>query len=215
MKGTEMTFGVNSRIVRNTFSVLFGLAAMAAVVGFGFASQDAKAKRTTYKVDSVHSTIVFRINHLGVSNFYGAFPTINGQYTIDYGDLSKSEFEFTVLTQDIDTFNSQRDNHLKSTDFFNAREYTEITFKSTKVEESGDNNLKVTGDLNMHGQTHSITVKVKLFEVKELGPRFGTRSGLDGRTTIKRSKWGMDTYVEQGTLGDDVELMIGVEGQKQ
>ena len=206
---------INARMSARIISVVLATAAVAAVVNLGSASQTAEGERATYKVDAVHSTVIFKINHLGVSNFRGALPVITGSYTIDHSEPSKSSFEFTVPTERIESFNEQRNNHLKSSDFFSAREYPEITFKSTKVAQAGDHKYNVTGDLTMHGQTHPVTVEIKMFPEKNVGPRFGTRSGLDATFTIKRSKWGMDTYVEEGALGDEVTLMVGVEGVRQ
>jgi len=205
----------NALVSGRIISVVLGVAALAFVVSLGAVSQAADGERATYEVDGVHSTIIYRISHLGVANFHGAFPIVNGSYTIDHSNPSKSTFAFTVPTERIESFNEQRNNHLKSGDFFNVREYPEITFQSTKVEQTGDHQFKVTADLTMLGETHPVTVDVKMHPEKNAGPRFGTRSGLDATFTIKRSKWGMNTYVEEGALGDEVTLMVGIEGVKQ
>ncbi len=211
---------------RNAFVALAGLGALGVALGFaaqqtGPATAVSTIVQTTpalaaenYEVDSVHSSVVFRIEHLGVSSFYGTFNEINGSYTYDTNSPGNSTFEFVVKTDSVDSRSAKRDRHLKSPDFFNVAEYPEITFKSTKVEASGDDTLRVTGDLSLHGVTKSITIDKDLVGRKDTG-RMGFKSGFDAVFTVKRSDFGMDTYVAEGALGDEVKLFIGIEGNRK
>jgi polyisoprenoid-binding protein YceI len=158
-----------------------------------------------FKVDPVHSSVMFRIEHMGVCNFYGAFRDVSGSYTL--GD--NASFEVSVKTDSVDSRNKGRDDHLKSPDFFNAAEFPAIAFKSTKVEKNGEG-FKVTGDLTLHGVTKSITVDMKTWAPKET--RQGVKSGVEGSFTIKRSDYGMTTYVAEGGLGDEVDIVVALEG---
>ena len=167
----------------------------------------------TYKVDGVHSSIIFRIDHMGIAPFYGAFTDVSGTYQYDPDHPERSSFNIVVKTDSVDTRNENRDNHLKSPDFFNAVEYPEITFKSTKVLPAGKNKLKVTGDLTLHGQTQPVEVDMTLVGRSET--KQGFKSGFDVTFAFKRSDFGMDTYVAEGGLGDEVKLMIGLEGARQ
>ncbi len=167
----------------------------------GFVSAD------TYKLDPVHSMIVFKVNHLGVSNTYGRFNGPTGTFVTDDG---KESFEASVATDNIDTGNPKRDQHLKSPDFFNSKQFPELTFKSTGVKKTGDN-YEVTGDLTIHGVTKSVTVP--LTKVGEANTPMGAREGFEGTFTLKRSDYGMTTMV--GPVGDDVTLMINLEGVKE
>lgn len=167
----------------------------------------------TYDVDSVHSSIVFKINHLGVAPFYGRFNDISGTWTYNPDSPEQSSFNIVVSTESVDTNNGRRDGHLKSPDFFNVAEYPEITFESTKVEKTGSTTLRVTGDLTLHGQTKSVTTDLKLVGRKET--RQGFKCGFGTEFTIKRTDFGMDTYVAEGALGDEVTLMIGLEGARK
>ena len=114
----------------------------------------------SYKVDPVHSSVVFSIKHFGVTDFYGDFKQISGTVTFDTADPSKSSVELTVPVESLDTRNEKRDQHLKSPDFFNAKQFPAITFKSNKIEGSGDT-YKISGDLTIHGVTKPITVEFK------------------------------------------------------
>lgn len=158
-----------------------------------------------FKVDPVHSSVMFRIEHMGVCNFYGAFRDVSGSYTL--GD--NPSFEISVKTDSVDTRNKGRDDHLKSPDFFNAAEFPAITFKSTKVEKT-ENGFKATGDLSLHGVTKPVTIDIKTWAPKET--RQGVKSGFETHLTIKRTDFGMNTYVAEGGLGDEVIVLVAIEG---
>src|ERR1700687_5815575 len=86
-----------------------------------------------YKVDTAHSSVAFKISHLDLSWIHGRFNDYSGTFTIDPDDAGKSSFEMTIDTKSVDTNNKNRDNHLRSPDFFNAKQFPAITFKSTSV----------------------------------------------------------------------------------
>lgn len=167
-------------------------------------------KPAAFAVDAVHSSLMFKINHMGIANFYGRFNHIDGSYTIDETDVTNSTFEFTVKADSVDTNNERRDGHLKSADFFNVAEYPTITFKSTKVTKKGDNQITVTGDLTMHGVTKPVDVEMKLFTAKET--RQGFKGGFESHFTVKRSDFEMNYGVAEGGLGDEVTILVAVEG---
>src|ERR1700752_921995 len=96
------------------------------------------ARADTFKIDPVHSSIIFSIKHLGVSDFYGRFNDLSGQVALDKADPSKSSVEITIPVESVDTKYPKRDQHLKSPDFFNAKQFPVIVFKSKSVEGSGD-----------------------------------------------------------------------------
>ena len=165
----------------------------------------------TYKIDSVHSSVGFSALHLGITNFYGRFNEVAGDVVFDKENPAKSSVNITVQTESLDTHNPKRDQHLKSPDFFNSKQFPAITFKSNKVEGSGDS-FKVTGDFTLHGVTKPITV-----EFKKLGEGKGMqgemRAGGETKFTIKRSEYGMNFM--PGGVGDEVTVMLSLEGVKQ
>ena len=163
-----------------------------------------------YNVDSEHASIIFRIDHLGVGNAYGRFNDPTGKLTLDNGKLTDISFE--VKTENVDTDNQKRDDHLRSPDFFNAKQFPVITFKSTGIKAAGDNQYEVTGDLTLHGVTKSITVPLKKTGEKDTG-RMGYRTGWEAQLDLKRSDYGMTGM--QGAVGDDVHLVVSFEAVKQ
>jgi polyisoprenoid-binding protein YceI len=186
---------------RSVYSLAFALVAVALFTVPPLRADD------TYKGDPVHSTVIFRISHLGTSFVYGRFDEVNGTFTV--GD--KPEFDFSVNVESVDTNNKQRDTHLKSGDFFSVKEFPTITFKSTSVTSTGDKKFDVTGDLTLHGVTKSITVPLDF--VGAADTKAGPRAGYEGHFSVKRSDYGMDKMV--GMVGDDVSLIVSFEGVKQ
>jgi len=165
----------------------------------------------TFKLDPVHSSVIFSIRHLGITNFYGRFNDVSGTVVFDKADPSKSSVEVTVPVESVDTNNEKRDQHLKSPDFFNAKQFPMIIFKSKTVEASGDS-YKVTGELTLHGVTKPLTLEIKK-GAEAKGMEGEIRGGGETRLTIKRSDFGMNFM--QGPLGDDVTVYLSMEGVKQ
>lgn len=165
----------------------------------------------TFKVDPVHSFVLFSVQHLGVGNSYGRFNDISGTVIFDKDNPSKSSVELSMPVESLDTNFAKRDQSLKSPDYFNAKQFPTLTFKSTKVEGSGDT-LQVSGDLTIHGVTRPLTV-----DFKKVGEGKGlqgeVRAGGETRFTIKRSDFGMN--FQQGPVGDEVTIILSLEGVKQ
>jgi polyisoprenoid-binding protein YceI len=165
----------------------------------------------TFKVDAVHSFVLFSVQHLGIANTYGRFNDISGIVVFDKENPAKSSVELSVPIESLDTHNSIRDRSLKSPDFFDAKQFPTMTFKSTKVEGSGDT-LQVSGDLTIRGVTKPLTVDFK--KGGEGKGVFGEmRGGGETRFTIKRSDFGMN--FQQGAVGDEVTIILSLEGVKK
>ena len=167
------------------------------------------AAADNYNVDKVHSSVLFRIQHLGVSYVWGRFNDISGTFTIDEAAPDKSVVDITVKTESVDTDDAKRDKHLRSPDFFIAKTFPVMTFKSTSVKSDGKDHLAVTGELTLHGVTKTVTIPVTRIGTGK-DPWGGTRTGFEGELTIKRSDYGV-SYMPGG-LGEDVRLVLGIEG---
>ena len=162
----------------------------------------------TFKVDPVHSFVLFSVQHMGITNTYGRFNDISGTVVFDKDSPSKSSVELSVQVESLDTHNSIRERSLKTPDFFDTKQFPTMTFKSTRVEGSGDT-LKVSGDLTIRGVTKPVTVDFK--KGREGKGVFGEwRGGGETRFTIKRSDFGMN--FELGEIGDEVAIILSVEG---
>ncbi len=188
-----------------------GPAAPAAIAAAQPAPEAAPATATEYSVDGVHSSVIFRIMHNGVCPFYGAFKDISGIFTLG-DDPSASAFDVAIKTGSIDTRNGNRDGHLKGDEFFDASKHHHINFKSTSAEQTSDG-LKVLGDLTLRGVTKPVTVNMKVWPGKETSQGF--KAGFEGTFTIKRTDYGMDAYVANGGLGDEVTITVACEGKRK
>jgi polyisoprenoid-binding protein YceI len=166
-----------------------------------------------YKIDPVHSSVHFKIRHMDISDIYGRFNEVAGNFVLDKEDPSKSSFTMTIKTDSVDTNNKGRDKHLRSPDFFNAPQFPEITFKSTEVKPV-DGGYEVTGDFTMHGVTKPISFTLKGGKEVEFPPgRKQHRTGFATQLDIKRTDFGIEKFV--GMLGDEVHVGIGFEGVKE
>ena len=161
-----------------------------------------------YEVDPTHSSVNFKVRHMMISNVVGKFDTFSGSYDMENGKLLA--LTGTVDTASVDTGIEKRDGHLKSADFFDVTKYPTITFKMTKFD--GD---KVTGDLTMHGVTHSVTLDAEVSDtIKD--PWGLTRSSVSLSGKVKRSDYGL-TYnqvLEAGgvAVGDEIKISVELEG---
>ena len=144
----------------------------------------------TYTLDPTHTRIGFVARHAMVTKVRGSFNEFEGTAVIDGADPANSSVRVTIDAASIDTRNAQRDEHLRSNDFFAMDEYPEITFKSTSVEQIGDAEYRVTGDLTLKGVTKPVTVDFD-YTGAAVDPFGNQRIGLEGTTTINRKDWGV------------------------
>lgn len=177
-----------------------------ALIGSPVPPAGAAVGQQAWKVDAVHSSVVFKVKHASASWFKGTFDAVDGAMTLDPSKPEAGSVQLTIPVDSVDTNDEKRDAHLEGPDFFNGKENPEITFRSTKIEAQGDT-LEVTGELAMAGHTKTITMPVQ--KVGE-GEFHGKRVGYSTTFVIKRSDFGM-TYGEEKVLGDEVTLMIDLE----
>ena len=169
-----------------------------------------------YTVDPSHSSVGFVVRHMVVSKVKGFFNEYTATILYDDKDIAKSSVEVTIKTASIDTRDAKRDEHLRTPDFFDAAKYPEITFKSKRIEKSGDGFVAV-GDLTMRGVTKEISITFTLAGVVT-DPWGNTRLGLSGGTKLNRQDYGISWNKSLDTGGlvvsNDVEIAIEIEAIK-
>ena len=144
----------------------------------------------TYTLDPTHSRIGFVARHAMVTKVRGSFNDFAGAGTFDVQNPANSTLSLTVQAASIDTRNADRDAHLRSNDFFDMERYPEITYRSTSVEQLGDEQYRVTGDLTIKGVTRPVSVDFELAG-SAVDPYGNLRIGLEGTTTINRKDFGI------------------------
>jgi len=170
------------------------------------------ALAATYKIDGMHSSAVFSIKHFDVTNFYGTFNQIDGAIEYDGANVGASSIEVSIDAGSVNSRSGQRDDHIKSPDFLNAKQFPKITFKSKSVKAKGDG-LEVRGDLTLNGVTKEIT-----FVAEKTGegtnPRSGkTIVGFEARFSVDRTAHDMNFMV--GPLSKEIGFILSVEAVKQ
>jgi polyisoprenoid-binding protein YceI len=165
----------------------------------------------TFDVDGVHSKALFRVHHLNAGQFWGRFNDVSGTFTVNEGKPEGVSFDISIKVDSVDTGNEKLDAHLKSPDFFNSKENPTLAFKSTGVKKGPkDGWLEVTGDLTMNGVTKPVTAMVEFTGSAE-GPQ-GRKAGYEAIFSVKRSDWNIKYGVDQKMLGDDVRIIVALEG---
>ncbi|HVR96285.1 MAG TPA: YceI family protein [Thermoanaerobaculia bacterium] len=174
------------------------------------------AEPLTYKVDTSHSGVNFTIRHF-VSNVSGRFKDFDGTVKYDKQNPAASSVNFTVRAASIDTGNDDRDEHLRSPDFFNVQKNPTWSFSSTEVKAKDANTLDVTGDLTLNGVTKKVTIPVQVLGSMKT-PR-GEKAGFETSFTVNRKDYGVvwNRVLDAGgtVLGDDVKIVISVEADSQ
>jgi polyisoprenoid-binding protein YceI len=176
----------------------------------------AAAAPVTYKVDTDHSGVSFTIRHF-VSNVPGRFKDFEGEVRYDRQNPAASSVAFSVQAASIDTDNADRDNHLRSPDFFDTEKFPTLTFTSTAVEAKDADTLQVTGDLTLHGVTRRVTIPVEVLGTVAT-PR-GEKAGFESSFTLNRKDYGItwNRALDAGgaILGEDVKVTIAIEADRQ
>lgn len=171
-----------------------------------------------WAVDAAHSSLDFSIKHMVIARVKGTFHNFEASIDADPEDLTTAVIGFAVEVGSIDTRNADRDNHLKSPDFFDVEQHPKMTFQSTKIVKKGDGKYDVTGDMTIHGTTRPETFAVT-FEGNATDPWGNQKTGFSGVGTINRSDYGLtwNAALETGgvLVGDQVQVSIEIEASKQ
>jgi len=164
----------------------------------------------TWQVDPAHSSVEFQVKHLGIATVKGQFKELEG--TIEVGPDGARAYG-TVKTASVDTRQPQRDEHLRSADFFEADTYPVIDFRSTAIRQTGENELEIDGDLEIHGITRGITLKAEV-EGTETDLQGNDRVGLSASAQINRSDFEMKFNAALGSgnvvVSDKVKILVDI-----
>lgn len=171
-----------------------------------------------WQIDTAHSEILFSARHMMISKVRGRFNEFGGTINFDENNPTASTVDVTIQADSINTRNGDRDGHLKSADFLNAEEYPTITFVSTNVEQTSDDEGKLTGNLTIAGVTKEVTLNVE-YAGQAQSPWGSTSAGFSGSTKIDRRDFGLtwNAALETGgvLVGNDIKIEIELELVKQ
>lgn len=144
-----------------------------------------------WEFDPTHTRVGFSARHAMVTTVRGSFNDVQGYFHANLDDMSKSSARVTLKAASIDTRNNDRDNHLRSADFFDVEKFPDITFESTQIEEVGDGAYVVSGHLTIRDVTKPVTIPIELLGVQT--DAFGAlRAGFEGTRRINRRDYGLE-----------------------
>jgi polyisoprenoid-binding protein YceI len=174
-----------------------------------------QSSTSTWNIDPVHSVVEFKVKHMMISNVKGHFSKITGTLTLDEARPENSSVVNEIDVSSIDTHDPQRDAHLKSADFLDVEKFPTITFKSTRVERTGQASGTVEGDLTIHGVTRKVVLDVEGPTAPGKDPWGNTRVGVTATTKISRKDFGLiwNAALETGgvLVGDEVTITLDVQ----
>lgn len=172
----------------------------------------------TWNIDNVHSNVDFVVRHMMVTNVRGSFNDYSGTIEFDPENPAATEVDVTINVASVDTGAEDRDNHLRSADFFEVETHPTMTFKSTSVEITGDDTAKLTGDLTIRGITKPVTLDVEF--LGQINSLFGdVRVGFEASGKLNREDFGLtwNQALEAGGMlvGRDVKLALSVQAVRE
>ncbi len=182
------------------------------------AAQQAPAGPNTWTVDTAHSSAGFSVKHMMVSTVRGTLGPIRGTIEYDGKSLDSLKADISIDVSAINTGNANRDNDLKSANFFDVTKYPTATFKSKRVEPAGQGRFKLIGDLTMHGVTKEVTLDVEGPSPAVKTQNGGQKVGASATTRINRREFGLqyNNLIEAGpVVGDEVQVTIDIEANKR
>jgi polyisoprenoid-binding protein YceI len=187
-------------------TLLTGILALAAPL--------ALAQTSTWTSDPAHSEVDFSVSHLTVSNVHGRFGHVNASIAYNEADVTRSTVNATIDVSGLDTGEEERNNHLKSPDFFDVAATPTATFTSTSVAKS-DNGLTINGNLTVHGVTKPVVLHAEGPRGPAPGMDHKPHAGFSATTTLKRSDFDIGGKFPAAVVGEEVKLDIELEVVKQ
>jgi polyisoprenoid-binding protein YceI len=172
-----------------------------------------------WKIDAAHSLVQFAVKHMMFTTVRGRFTDVQGRiHCVDEADPSSASVEATIAAASIDTSDAQRDTHLRSPDFLDAEQYPTITFKSTRVEQTGEDQLRIRGDLTIRDVTREVALETT-YNGRGTNPWGQEVTGFTAETRLNRKDFGLtwNAALESGGLlvGDKLDILIEIQAVKQ
>jgi polyisoprenoid-binding protein YceI len=169
----------------------------------------AAAQTQTWKLDPAHCAAQFSVRHMGISTVRGEFQKVSGTVDFNPSDVTKSAIDATIDAASLNTRVDMRDKDLRSPNFFDVEKYPQITFKSKSVQSAGTGQLKVVGDLTIHGVTKEVTLDVDGPTAAIKDPMGNSRMGASATTKVNRKDFGVNGA--PAMVGDEITITLDVE----
>jgi len=186
-----------------------------AFIATAIGAAPAAAEPARYELDPAHLTVAFLVAHIGYAKVLGAFRTASGEFTFDEATGALSAVRVVVATNSVDTAHEDRDRHLKSGDFLDNGKHPQMIFTAAGAERTGERTFRIAGELELNGVRQPLALDATWN--KSAPYPIGDRAlvvGVSARATLKRSSFGMSYGVDNGLVGDDVEIIVELEARR-
>lgn len=171
-----------------------------------------------WKIDPSHTTVQFAVKHMAFTTVRGRFNAVQGTITLRGGDLASATVEAEIDAASVETGDAQRDQHLRSADFFDVERFPKLTFRSTQIRPLGDGRFAVVGALTIRDVTREISLEAS-FDGAGKDPWGNLRAGFSATTAISRKDFGLtwNQVLETGgvLVSDEVKITLELEAIKQ
>lgn len=168
-----------------------------------------KVRPGDYEIDPDHVSVIFAVNHLGFSVYYGRFSEISGRLSLDVDAPERSEVAVRIASASIDTTSEELNEKLRGEDMFDADAFPDIVFESRRVIRTSEGAADVEGDLTVKGVTRPITLHAEFVGSGRAPLLNDRRAGFSAKARLSRKDFGLDVW--SGFVGDDVDLLIAAE----
>lgn len=170
------------------------------------------AHAADFQIDGSHSSVNFKVSHLGIGWLTGRFNSFSGDMSYDKDAIDDAKISVSIDTQSLDSNHAERNKHLKSPDFIDAGKYPEAKFVSSSVTDMGNGKVKIMGDFTFHGATKPVVIEAsRVGEGKD--PWGGYRVGFSGTTSFTMADFGMENRL--GPAATEVYLDLQMEFTKK
>lgn len=189
-----------------------------AVIAFASVATHAAAQPARYEIDPEHLSVGFLVSHIDYAKILGMFRTARGSFQFDEKAGTLSDVRIEVDTASVFTNHRKRDDHLKGPDFLNSGEFPKMTFTAATAKRTGDRDFVIDGQLQLLGKSLPVTLnarwnKSSQYEMGTFSKPYVT--GVSARGSFKRSAFGMRYGIDNGWVGDDVEMIVEFEARRQ
>ncbi len=195
---------------------VLGSLTMSLCLGLALATTNAWAEAKRYEIDPDHLGIGFLVEHVGYSKVLGMFLAASGSFTFDETTGELSDLVVSIDTESVFSNHKARDEHLRSPDFLNSAEFPEMVFRAASAKPVEGQRYRIDGELELLGQSRPVTLDATWNKSGEYP--FGGNPyvmGVSARGSFLRSAFGMTYSVDNGWVGDEVELIIEFEARRQ
>lgn len=173
------------------------------------------AEPSSYELDPEHTTVAFLVSHVGFAKVLGSFSDVEGSFRFDEETGELSDVSVRVKTASVATNHDDRDDHLRSGDFLDSRKYPVMTFTAAGALRTGEQTFAVDGELALRGQSHPLQLEATWNKSGDYPFGNAYAIGVSARGSFLRSAYGMSYGVDNGWVGDEVEIIVEFEAQRR